>query len=289
MHKSLSSFIFLFAIFTISYSPKISYANFNDEALKITIPDYLGSLLPRNLYFIEIFNEPNVSETHFTLRFSSYGEVSGCSSMGNSHVKKKRVNNTIRLKVTDSQIELDDRPRYGNHDCKINRNKSFFDVELDRDELIKKKIKYIELNNTKYGYFGKIKVKINKYKIKISGKSSKSKGETIFWFFPKNSVVLHAPSAKLRHNVQELIRKFGVARGLEPIEGSLENFKLSYSANNYVLFTDPANYITRQLESVGENKVIGKITPTRTIYDANGAKEQPYNLDVYATLPGQNK
>ena len=244
-------------------------------------------IFPRTYYAIEFFNNPQISESHFTMRLSSYGEVSGCADMTDSTVEAKRVNDTIKLKVTDSEIELDDeKPRYSNYDCEIKRNRSFFDVQLNRDQLIKKKVKKIALTSEKYGEFMTAEVNINKHKIEIS---PDKKTMITFWFFPKNTVVLHTPNAKLDRNTQNDIRAFGIARGLVPIENIIDKFELPHNANHYVLFTDPVRHIVGQITSPGENITVGHITTKRTVHTADGPREDPYDLEVYATLPAQQK
>ena len=231
------------------------------------------------------------------MRLAAHGEVSGCATMSDSEVEIEKAHNTLRLKIEDPQIILDSnkrlskhyKSRYGNHDCEIKRNISSFDIKLDRDILIKKKIKHISLTSKEYGPFGKMDIYVDKYKIEISTKSYSGDEMTTLWFFPKNSLVLHAPKAKIGQNIQGLIREYGISRGLEPIEDALDKYELPYNANDYVFFTDPSKYIISQLTSLDQNIVVGKITPNKTIYDANGSKEEPYDLDIYATLPGQDK
>ncbi len=283
----LFSFLFLSILISWSSAAKAQY----DDTKTVEIIENSFSLFPRHFYVIKMFNNPQISETAFTLRLASYGEVSGCNSMYESYLETKEVNGTLKLDISDSEISLDDEPRYSNYDCELKLNGSFTDVHLDRDELIKNKIKHIALKSSSYGKFGTFDIEVTKQKIvlSISNKGTnagKSFMETL-WFFPKNAVILHAPKAKLGQDVQALIKEFGKSKGLKLMEDEYKGFELPYSANSHALFIDTKGKITDNLFAIGENINVGTITTTRTIYDANGAKEEPYELEIYATLPGK--
>ncbi len=284
--KYLFSLLFLIIL---SGAALPAYAKYNNDTVEVDIEDlYELGVFNRSFYTIEIFNNPQVSESKFTLRFASFGEISGCADMSESELTQKQVVDSIRLEITDSEIILNDEaPRYSNYDCKVKYNKSFFDVELDRDQLIKRKIKKIELKSTEYGRFLTSNINVTKHKVELSIEKSYSNFMKTFWFLPKNAVVLHAPQAKIGQDVQALIKKFGASQSLIPMEKAYDKFELPYDANSYALFTNPSGHITKQLHSIGDNVVVGRITPTRTIYGANGSVEEPYSLEIYATLPGK--
>ncbi len=283
--KLFSSFLFLAILAVI---PSTAQAGYDGNTQTVIIMEDSTSLFPRSFYTIEIFNNPQISESDFTLRLASYGEVSGCASMSESYIETKEMLGTIKLTVSDPEIMLDDmEPRYSLHDCEIKNNRSIIDVELNRDELIKKKIKHIKLKSASYGDFLTSDIEVSKEKFVLSVKSPISTFMKTFWFFPKNAIILHVPNAKLGQDVQALIKEFGEAQGLIHMEDKFKGFELPYNANSYAFFTDPSGEIIDKLSSIGENITIGNIAPTRTVYDANGAKEEPYDLAIYATLPGK--
>ncbi len=285
--KSLFSFLFLVILAGIAIP---AYAKYNGDTIEVDIDEdsYESGILNRSFYVVEIFNNPQISESKFTLRLSSFGEVSGCADMSESELKQTRVLDSIRLEVTDSEIILnDENPRYSNYDCKIKYNKSFFDVELDRDELIKRKIKKIELKSKKYGRFLTSDIKVSKQKIELSIKEPGNNFMKTFWFLPKDTVVLYAPQAKLGQNVRDLLKKFGEGQSLIPLEKIYDKFELPYNANSYALFTNPSGHITKRLKDIGDSIAVGQITVGKTVYGANGPMEEPYALKVYARLPGK--
>ncbi len=285
IQKFLISFFLLTAVFIFSSTAQAGY---NGDTLNLKVEEEekeILKLFPRNFYTIDFFNNPSSSESDFTMRLGAYGEITGCAHMTKSDVEMSQVHDYIKLKVTDAEIELnDEKPRYTNYDCESSVNKSYIDIKLNRDDLIKNKIKKIKLSSEEYGEFLTSEITVTKEKIELTPNSSFM---VTFWFFPKNSVILHTPHAKLDSDVQGLIRDFGVSQGLIPMEDALEKFKLPYNVHNSVFFTNPSGHIIRNLHAISENVEIGTITTTRTIYDKNGAKEEPYSLKVQATLPGQ--
>ena len=274
--------ILCLAIVLLSSAP-VQAAGYGRDVMEIRVKDHSISLFPRNFYTIEFFNTPYISESHFTMRLASYGEVSGCAGMSDGAVEARRVNDSIKLKVTDSEIELDDVPRYSNYDCKIKRNKSFFDISLDRDYMIRQNIKKIALTSEKYGEFLTADVTIDRHKITMSPHKAHM---VTFWFFPSDSIALHAPGAQQDRDIRDIIRSYGVAHGLVPMEKILDGFELPH-AGDYVLFTDPGRRMTERLEGAGSPVNTGHITPVRTVYTATGPREEFYSLAIYAARPPQ--
>ncbi len=260
----------------------------NAQTHIVRVKENSTSLFPRNVYTVQFFNNPNVSESKFTLRLASYGEVAGCASMTEPELETQMVSGRLKLKVTDSEVILNDEdPRYSPYDCETKNNRSFFDVELDRDELISKKIKKVKLKSEEYGDFIEADIDINEDRIEFITKSSAGSHMVTFWFFPDNAVVLTAPQAKSNQDVKALIRDFGIAQGLTPMENRLEGFELPYTAKNYVMFTDQNNAVINQLETVDARVQLGDITPLRTVHSINGQSEEPYALPVFASVPKQ--
>ncbi len=286
MIKKILLSLLLLTIVTI---PSISAQAGNKGGTEtVNIVEYSFSLFPRHFYTIELFNNPQISESQFTMRFASYGIVSGCASMYGGSLETKETFDTIKLTISDAEVTInDDDPRYTNYDCEITKNRSFFDVKLDRDELIKKKTKHIELKSESYGNFVKFDIDVSKEKITLFIKNQNSTFIETLWFLPKNAVILHVPNAKAGLDIQSQIKKFGKAQGLNLMEDIYKGFELPYDANNYALFTDSTGGIVSRLFGIDENIKVGNITVSRTIYDANGAKEEDYDLDVYAALTGK--
>ncbi len=282
----IKNLFLFFAVFITIQSPAL--AQYDGDTETVEIMENSFSLFPRHFYTMELFNNPQISESKFTLRLAAQGEISGCNSMYESYIETKKVGDTLKISVSDSEIMLDDdEPRYSNYDCEIKNNRSFFDLELDRDELMKNGTKKIAIESDSYGKFKPFDIDVNKQRITLSVNNKKSTFMTTYWFFPKNTVILHASKAKLGQNVQALIKEFGESKGLIHMEDHYKDFELPYNANSYAFFIDPTGKIVSKLFYIGENITVGTISPTRTIYDANGAKEDPYELEISATLPGK--
>ncbi len=286
--------VFSFALFTFApfaasaETTTLSVSYYDGQTAHVEVKDDSRSLFPRYSYGVEFFNNPNISESDFTMRLSSFGSVSGCAHMTDASVKQEQLNDKIKLKVKDSKVKLNDDPRYANHDCDIKHLESYFDVKLNRDKLIKNGIKKIALENEKYGEYTTSEIDVNEDRIEFKVPTSDLGFHLItFYFFPKNSVILHAPHAKLGLDVKDVIREYGEARGLKPIEDRFEKFMMPHAANNYVFFIDPKSVYVRQLDEVGQNVSIGDAVVSRTVYTANGPVEENVSLELMATLPGQ--
>lgn len=264
-------------------------SKYNGATATVEITDNPVSLIPRYGYEVRFYNNPNISESDFTLVLSSPTSVSGCTHMSEAKLKEERVNSRIKLNITDSEIALDDDLRYATNDCDIKHNRSFFEVKLNRDDLIENGVKKIALESKRYGEFTTSDIDVNEQRIEFRAKSGNYESLITFWFFPKNSVILHTAQSKLGLDVKDQIREFGLERGLIPLDEEMKGFELPHNAMNYVFFKDPKSVYVRQLSEVGEHVDAGMITATRTVYTSSGPTDEPYRLNLMATLPGQPK
>ncbi len=284
---------FFIALLSISFlalafsSPANS--GYNGDTMEVNILQKSFSLFPRHYYTVEIMNNPQESESKFTMRLASYGEVSGCATMTPPYVQKEQTNDTIKLNVLDPQLRVNTyAPRYSPYDCDININRSFMDIEFDRDDLINRGIKHIALRSELYGEFFTSDLEINEQKIDLKTKTAVGEHLVTFWFFPQNTVILHTPTSKRGVDVTGLLREYGVSNGLVPIEETFEKFFWpDNNQYNYAFFTDPSGELAEQTQISGEIMIpFGTITPARTVYDATGAKQEPYDVTVYVSVPG---
>ena len=288
LKKSLFSLLLLILIFGLA-APSANAQQYDGDTVDITIRENSKSLFPRHYYTVDFFNNPRDSESKFTIQLASHGEVSGCAKMSRASVKNKTEGDTINLTVRDPQLRVNKRaPRYTLTDCDLKLNRSFFDVELDRDELIERGIKHIDLRSRRYGQFFTSDIKVSKEKIELTAKTPTNTSLITFWFMPQDTVILHTPNSKRDLDVQSIIRDFGISQGLIPLEDTYRDFELPYDAYDYVYFTNPEGDMVSQVSSVDEIVPVGSITPTRTMHTANGQVEEPYDLTVYAAIPGQS-
>lgn len=288
IHKIVLFSLFTLSFFTAASIPSQSFAQYDGDTMKVRIKENSTSLFRRDSYTIEFFNNPSVSTKKFTMRLVSYGEVSGCAHLSSAKVDTKTINGTVKINAKDSEIRVNKKaPRYTPYDCEVKHLKSFLDVELDRNELIDNKIKHISLESKKYGEFNTMDVDINRQRIELSNQAGDSTFLTTFWFFPRNSVILHTPSAKIGLNTQDLIREFGEKHGMISMEDRYKGFELPYHASHYVFFSDANRaFFGDKVTEVGQNVKVGEVTAQRTVYTAQGPVEEDYTLDVYASLPG---
>ncbi len=288
MLQKLSSYFVLSIIVVGMAMPAQAINKDDDDYYNEEKGSIISYLVNRDMYKVNFFNAPHISESKFTIRFSFPSAISGCARTTANTVEIDRINDKIRLTIKDSELYLNNTaPRYSHTDCKISQNNVFFDVQLDRSELIKHKVKSIRVKSKKYGEFSVLDVKISKEKILY--KTSSDGDTSTFWFFPKNTIMLHVSKGKSSDNFVELINALATSNGLIPLESKLTKYHTPHGASDYKLFIDPTGHISSQLKSFDDSVSIGIITPTKTMYNANGEYEQPYELNVNATLPRQNK
>lgn len=296
-------FSLLLTVFTVSFfiaSPSYAqYAGGNSSKEEKVDEEFRISLFPEDTYGIAFFHEPHLSENKFTLRLFYYGTVSGCAHMEDltkeedmekynfvDGITTKIVSGTFEVIISQpSLVDSDDHPRYTSYDCDIQHNDSYVDIKLDRDYLIKKKIKKMGFKNIKTGDFGDFDIDINQDRFILKTPSEEGQIWYKLWFFPENSVVLLAPQAKLGMDVKDKIKDFAAQHGLVPMDDVLDGYTLPHSASNYVFFDDPKGVFTRKLSEENNSMNVGQITAMKTYYGPSGTKQEPYSLDVIAKLP----
>ncbi|PCJ02732.1 MAG: hypothetical protein COB14_01870 [Alphaproteobacteria bacterium] len=243
----------------------------------------ITNLLSRSYYKVRFFNTPHLSDNTFTMRLYALGKVSGCAHTTGSYVEIDRATDTLKVEVVESEVLLDDKePLYSNHECEIKQNESFFDVLLDRDQLIEDEIEHISLKSREYGDYQTVDIKVKKDSIKLTVPSQRQEYNTTFWFLPKNTVVLETPNAKNRDDVRDAIRKFGMENGLTPVEKVVKDYQFQHDLHNYVVFSDTEGRFTKGLDSLDARIPVGKVTLSKTRYGANGPVEELYDLKVIA-------
>lgn len=237
------------------------------------------------LRFIRNHETPNM----VTVRFISFGDVEGCAKMTGDEVEIKKTPPVLKLEIKDSELLLkNDEARYGNYDCEKQVNRSYFDVLLNRDELIENKIETIALTSEKYGQFMDSDVDATKERLKLTAHSQWGGTVFTYWFYPENTVILYTYQSKYGDDFKDRIREFGIAQGLVPLEDALEGFELPKNVKTAYYFTDPKGSVTELLQDSASPPVLGQITPTRTVHGPDGPVEEPYNIDIVARYPGQN-
>ena len=253
------------------------------------VPEEAISIFSRDHYQVEFLDAPDDSISKFTMRLSSFGQLSGCASMTKPIVETKSTAQAIAVEVVDSEIKLDNKkPRYTNYDCKIKQNRSFFDVVLDRDELIENNIKEIKLTSVEYGDFTTSEIDVNEERFILKVKTYYGDLFIKYFFFPKNTVILSTPFAKSGQSSVELLKEYARLQGLKAADDHFEDYILPHHKEHEIAFVDRWNRIMPLIDNPDETQVIGQVTAYRRVYGVNGPVDEPYDLDVYASVPKQS-
>lgn len=258
------------------------------------------NFINRDFKVVEIYNNPEESISDFTVRLANPSQYSGCAHMIDGDATTEIQGGIAKSNITETEIQLAHHPRYTNHDCVIKQNISFIDIPMNRDELMQGGITTLAFSSN-YGDLGSYEILVSEEKIDIiipytpskPGENQKittkqapmNKDYTLrFWFFPKNSVMLSAPHARLGTDVREHLNKFAQKRGLVPMEKVFEGYEVPRNSNHYALFTDPNGLVTNQLGN-RKTTILGTIDITRKAFDINGPKEQVSPIEVRASYP----
>lgn len=257
-------------------------------------------LLPNHAFRVSFIHNSSESESAFTMRLSQCGVVAGCgqSEDDTSPKDQKRFHfkDGVATKFMSGRLEVimsmpktfndDEDPRYSNYDCEVKNSENYVDIKLDRDELIKKKIKKIAFKTTLID-LGNYEIDTNKDRLIFKAKRfDGSEGKWIkLWFFPKNTISLTVPGSKTGQNLKIDIRDYGLAHGLVPMDEELDGYISPSNVINSMYFNDPKRIYTRQISAQNNNIKIGDMTNQRTFYGPNGPVQQPYVMGVYAALP----
>ena len=280
-------------------SAHAQYAGGNSSTEEKIDEEFRISLFPEDTYGIAFFHEPHKSEKDFTLRLFYYNTVAGCAHMEDltkeedqekynfvDGIATKIVSGIFEVIISQpSLIDSDDHPRYTNYDCETKHNDSYVDLKLDRDFLIRKKIKKMGFKNIHTADFGDFDIDINEQRFILKTPSQEGEIWYKLWFFPKNTVVLMVPQAKLGVDVKSDLKDFAMERGLVPLEDVLDGYQLPANAHNYMFFDDPKGVFASKLSEENNSLNAGTITAMKTYYGPGGTKQEPFSMDVIAKLP----
>lgn len=290
-----TSIAFIALIMTASLSPSVSYAKKKNAPERKSV-----KLLANHAFGVSFIHNSSESDSAFTMRLSQFGVVGGCGRSEDTtspkDLKKFNLEDGVSTKFMTGRLEIvmsmpetfnsDDKPRYTSYDCETKNSENYVDIKLDRDELIKKKVKAFGFKTTLMD-LGSYDIEINKDRLIFKAKRFDGSGEEWqeLWFFPKNTVALSIPGAKTGQDLKMDIRDYGRAHGLIPMDEELEGYTSPSSALNSIYFNDPKRIYARQLSAKNNNIKVGDITNQRTFYGPNGPEQRPYLMAVHATLP----
>lgn len=287
MTQTLRLFFPLFLAVICLFSTSVYAAPVGSRVIELE--DFIAGIVPRNAYQIELTQPPEAAEGEFFIRLSVPMNVTGCAKMTKSESEKVVSTRSLRINVIDPQLKSrgKDVVRYGNYECRPQTNDVSINIPVNRDELLANKIERITIQSDKYGPVANFKIEVTQQTFDILTENEQgdvSRKQRI-WFMPKDTVVLFAPHVKLGKDVSEMLLETGFSNGLVPLEDVIEGFTMPENVKNVRYFSDPSRKIRRQLQTADDMVSIGSISPTRTIYGADGAYEESYTVEVFARLP----
>ncbi|MCB1782783.1 MAG: hypothetical protein KDI13_02200 [Alphaproteobacteria bacterium] len=282
---------FLFALFSLlilAQMPSAFAARNNAATGENRDRQTYGGLFIRSIYAVRFIRDAQ-DPLKFVIRMISYGDVSGCAEIEPAYVEVKNQGPNIKVEVDDAKLHLKNQdPRYSNYDCQSEMNRAYFDLPLDRDTLLNKKIKKIVLKSKDYGTFSDSDVDIDEERLLLTVHSQWGETTMTYWFYPANTVILYATGVKQGQNVKSMIRDLGEQNGLIPLQDTLTEFNQPRLMSDTYYFTDPSGKFLQQVKDSGDAVKVGEIAPTRVVFDTNGPKDEPYQVDVFVKQPGEN-
>lgn len=246
------------------------------------------NLVTRGAFAVVVQRALDGKEGDFDLHFSNVGVVSGCVGVEDAEITLHFTPKKIDIIIEDDPqfVLRNEEVHYGNYSCDIQTHTLSFDVRLNRDELMGRLISKIGLKSKKYGRYSDVDVNITKDRIEFVGKSPGGSSFETYWFYPSNTVILHAPSARSFQDVGPLLDAFADKHGLVPLRETFEKFEQPVWVKNIKFYTDPRGEILGRISSEERDTQVGAVQPTKTMYGPDGAMAKPYDLPVYARKPG---
>lgn len=253
------------------------------------------NLLPNYHYLIALMHPEKSGSKDFTMRILSPGAITGCLKMTPPQVVIENIAPPhMFLKLEESSVGIDKETK----PCKTDNQYAYADLALNGDDLAQKGIKKIVMKSKTVGRFSDIDLDIDERRIvatvtipDLRGLGLPFSGSTdteTYWFYPENTVVLHAPAVNEDESgaLKEKITRMARTRGLIPMEEALKDFERPRHILNQFYFVDPAETISRTLGPDGEQTLIGNIEVPEIFYGPQGPYERPTSRAVFARLPG---
>lgn len=286
---SLKRFVLFSALAVFALHTTILYPTrpaLAQDAEEMEEEDVGLNLVPRGAFALMVQRVPGV-EGDFNIHASNIGVVSGCIKVEEAVVKVSFAQNKVDITLEeDPKFELNNEEvRYSPYSCDIKTGTLTFDVKLNRDELIERGVKVISLKSKKFGMYADTKIEVSKEKIVFRTQYQGGSGYLTYWFYPSDTVVVHAPSAKAGQDVGPLLDAFAKKNGLVPIKDTFADFETPYWLKNVRYYTDPTGKILGKIGVSEKDIEVGVIQPTQTMYGPSGPEEKPYDMAVFARLP----
>jgi hypothetical protein len=254
----------------------------------------LPALLPTFEYTINFIRVPG-SSGQVVMRMMMPLALSGCVKMKHPVITIRETPPLISLRATSLELEIDKSVRYAHFQCDVRSQYAYFDLPLDRDNLLEKNIRKINVRSDA-GHFRNIDLDVNENRLiaMISGNQTKAGmipgagGMTTFWFFPENTIVLSA-GEKLDTAARTELKSRARGAGLVPVEEQIVDFKPDPVKTNIAYFIDPTGRWKDQISDAGKPVAFGTIAASETFFGPNGQYQQPRNIQVFARVPGANE
>jgi hypothetical protein len=265
------------------YDPVLkAYMVHKNNGLPLTAGEMPQSLLPTGEQFVYFVRTPDEKSNEAILRLVTPVSVSGCMNMIPPTVAMRQGAGMLAFKIQSGDVALDKSVRYAHYQCHQGSNVAFADIKLNRDELMRKKIKALTFQSEGGG--------MDTYNIEWSGDKLTLLPKTAFafkpfegsgradplshYFYPDNAIVLYAPAAAKDADLEGPIENLAMSKGLT---------RASVPGADY--FIDQQKILSGSL-AFGSSAYVGTINAREKFQGPNGPYDQEKPLDIYARRPG---
>lgn len=256
------------------------------------------SLVPNFIYNARFIRKPNADPDDLNLRISSPSSAFGCLTIENPRIKPTQIGSTLRLKLTDGYISVDNETiRYFHYECKSIPGQSEMHLTLSKEQLIKDGINKLVLVSEEIGPLNDMLLDFKDNSVTITSKMHDLTqfgvpitGQTdifTYWVYPENTMALFSSSLDLRdkeirRNVKALARR----KGLTPLDEVITGFKPHHDNADKLYVVDIPGRFKDKVAKPGDVFSLGKIETKTPYFGADGAYDKATLKTILAKKPG---
>ncbi len=244
----------------------------------------IKNVLPDFNYKLDFVRAEGAAPGNATLRMMTPLALSGCVHLQQPVVTIRENAPIIALHITSSELVLDKTVRYAHFQCDVRSQYAYFDLPLNREDLLEKGIHTITIN-TDSGQFRKITLDVNDDRVIAMASAG---GIATYWFYPENTVVLTA-SENLSDDARSELNTRARSAGLIPMAEEMATYDAGSALANNAYFIDNTGHLKKQIAEAGKPVAFGTVSTTETYFGPNGQYKQPRNIQVFAKLPGAHE
>lgn len=248
---------------------------------------------------ISLIRRPELTEDQFILRISDPYGVSGCVDVKNYSTFTEFTDGVLEVNIGPTTVDMRDQPQFAHLQCDLRTKTPMAEIIINRQDLMKNGVKKFRLRNMWSTNNYNVTLRDNRVSIlpdiaeaaipqrfkpqPIPGR----KTPLVYWFYPLGTVLLWVPGEDDTKQMQDNIRKFAAEQGLVPLEKIYLDFKSPRTEGKYQYFVDTeGKFAKNPYEDMKNGMPVGTVKGEKRVYGLEKDEYKPYDITVYAKIPG---